>query len=54
MKLWDEWELKTGDIEHDKEGNEVVRVELILTITASRSDVVNAVTDFLERGLSNE
>ena len=51
MALWDEWEYKTGDIEHDKEGNEVVKIELTLTIAASRSDVVNALTDFLERVL---
>jgi hypothetical protein len=51
MNLWDEWEFKTKDIEHDKEGNEVVRMELILTIASSRSDVVDALTDFLERGL---
>lgn len=51
MALWDEWQFKTGDIEHDKDGNEVVRMELTLTIATSREDVVNAVTDFLERGL---
>jgi hypothetical protein len=51
MALWDEWEFKTRDIEHDKEGNEVLRMELILTIASSRGDVVNALTDFLEKGL---
>jgi hypothetical protein len=51
MKLWDEWEYKTKDIKYDKDGNEVVKIDLILTIAASRSDVVNALTDFLERGL---
>jgi hypothetical protein len=51
MNLWDEWEFKTKDIEHDKEGNEVLKMDLILTIAASRGDVVNAIADFLERGL---
>ena len=51
MNLWDEWEFKTKDIEHDKEGNEVLRMELILTIASSRGDVVNAIADFLEKGL---
>lgn len=51
MKLWDEWEYKTGDIEHDKDGNKVVRIELILTTTLDRHDVVNAVSDFLDEGL---
>ena len=54
MKLWDEWEYKTGDIEQDKEGNSVVRIELILTTGADRHDVVNAVSDFLEDGLKRE
>jgi hypothetical protein len=51
MKLWDEWEYKTGDIEHDTEGNEIVRIELILTTNADRGDVVNAISDYLEEGL---
>lgn len=51
MALWEEWEFKTRDIEHDKDGNEVVRMELILTIASSRGDVVNAIADFLEKGL---
>ena len=51
MKLWDEWEYKTGDIEHDKDGNEIVRIELILTTNADRGDVVNAISDYLEEGL---
>ena len=51
MNLWDEWGFKTGDIEYDKEGNEVVKIDLTLTIASSRGDVVDALTDFLERGL---
>ena len=51
MALWEEWEFKTNNIEHDREGNEVLRMDLILTIAASRKDVVNAISDFLERGL---
>lgn len=54
MKLWDEWEYKTGDIEHDKDGNEIVRIELILTTNADRHDVVNAISDYLEEGLTRE
>ena len=51
MNLWDEWGFKTGDIEYDKEGNEVVKIDLTLTIASSRGDVVDAVADFLNGGL---
>jgi glycine cleavage system H lipoate-binding protein len=51
MKLWDEWEYKTNNIEYDKDGNEIVTIKISVMAKDNRGDIVDAFTSFLEGGL---
>ena len=52
-ELWHEYHYTIEDTTHDLYGNELMEITLYIKPTADRSDVIDALSDFLDSGLKS-